>query len=374
MTTSLNDKNDLKRVCFVSSTLSSGGAERALSNLLCNMDRENLCISVLLLNGIVTYPVPADVNIIDLRKRSAIYLPVCFLLLVYNLIKLNPHILISVWSFPSLLTGLALKLTRIKTNWVVRVANNPADQEDDWRKKIFAWLYRHAQRYIVLCDDLEQNFIAYYPYSKGKTHMIRNGFDLASLQQKAKVKLDDDFELNQDYMVSVGSLSVQKRYDLLLKAYASLDTKYQIPMVILGDGPLRNELKQLAIELNVANKIVFKGYVTNPYPFVVNAKLFVLNSDFEGLCNAAIEAQCLGVPAVITDCPTGNREIVEHATTGLLVPTRSPKVMAEGIKCILDLDEVAHQKMRLQATDIVGAKYRIENSAKNLNELILDLS
>jgi glycosyltransferase involved in cell wall biosynthesis len=374
MPTSLKDKKDIKRVCFVSSTLSSGGAERALSNLLCNMDRENLCITVLLLNGIVTYPVPADVNIIDLRKRSAMYLPFCFFLLMRNLIKLKPHVLISVWSFPSLLTGLALKITRLKTNWVVRVANNPADQEDDWRKKIFSWLYKHAQRYIVLCDDLEQNFIAYYPYSKGKTHMIRNGFDLASLQQKAKIKLVDDFELNQDYMVSVGSLSAQKRYDLLFKAYASLDTKYQIPLVILGDGPLKNDLKELAMELNITNKVVFKGYVTNPYPFVVNAKIFVLNSDYEGLCNAAIEAQCLGVPAVITDCPTGNREIVEQAITGILVPTKNTKAMAEGIQSILDLDLEAHQQMRRKATDIVGAKYRIENSAKNLNELISELS
>jgi glycosyltransferase involved in cell wall biosynthesis len=370
MPTSLKDKKDIKRVCFVSSTLSSGGAERALSNLLCNMDRENLCITVLLLNGIVTYPVPADVNIIDLRKRSAIYLPFCFYLLIRNLIKLKPHVLISVWSFPSLLTGLALKITRLKTNWVVRVANNPADQEDDWRKKIFSWLYKHAQRYIVLCDDLEQNFIAYYPYSKGKTHMIRNGFDLASLQQKAKIKLDDDFEFDQEYMVSVGSLSSQKRYDQLFKAYAMLDAKYQIPLIILGDGPLKNDLQKLAAELNLSNKVVFKGYVTNPYPFVANAKVFVLNSDYEGLCNAAIEAQCLGVPAVITDCPTGNREIVEQSITGLLVPTRNPQLMAEGIQRILDLDQEAYQQMRKQATDIVGSKYRVENSVKQLNSLI----
>ena len=374
MAANLVDKKSLKSICFVSSTMSSGGAERALSNLLCNMERDNYRITVLLLNGIVTYPVPADVDIIDLRKRSAIYLPFCFFLLMRHLIKLKPDVLISVWSFPSLLTGFALKITRLKTNWVVRVANNPADQEDDWRKKVFYWLYKHAQRYIVLCDDLEKNFIRYYPYSNGKTHMIRNGFDLGNLQQKANVRLNDDFDFEQDYMVSVGSLSKQKRYDLLLKAYALLDIKYQIPLVILGDGPLIKSLQDLSVELNIAHLVVFKGYVNNPYPFVANAKVFVLNSDYEGLCNAVIEAQCLGVPAVITDCPTGNREIVEQTITGILVPIGDPKAMAEGIQRILNLDEDQYQQMSRQATSLVGKKYRIENSARNFNELLLELT
>lgn len=374
MITERKNVKKLKRVCFVSSTLSSGGAERALSNLLCNMDRENLAITVLLLNGVITYPVPEDVNIIDLRKRSALYLPLCFILLMRHLLQLKPDIVISVWSFPSLLTGLAIKITRLNTNWIVRVANNPASQEDDWRKKLFYWLYKHANRYIVLCDDLKENFEAFYPYSKGKTRMIRNGFDVESLKQKAGVVLDDCFNLEQRYLVSVGSLTTQKRYDILLKAYALLEPEYQVPLVILGDGPLRKELEQLAHKLDIARNITFKGFVSNPYPFVANASIFVLNSDYEGLCNAAIEAQCLGTPAVITDCPTGNREIVAPHKTGLLVKMADPQAMAEGIQTVLQLSTADYLRMRQQATEQVGAKYRIENAANNLNKLISELN
>ncbi|WJG10463.1 glycosyltransferase [Aliiglaciecola sp. LCG003] len=362
-----------KKLCFVSSTLSKGGAERALSNLLCNMDRENLEITVLLLNQVVTYPVPDDVKLVDLQKRSAVYLPWCFLLLIKNLLQIKPDILISVWSFPSLLTGLALKLCRLKTSWVVRVANNPANQEDDWRKKIFYWLYQHATAYIVLCDELKDNFVDFYPYAAGKTYMIRNGFNIDVLVDKAS---DTSVETpaNGSYLVSVGSLTQQKRYDILIEAYALLSPDKQIPLLILGDGPLRKELEQQAHGLGIADKIRFKGFVTNPYPYVSNAKAFVLNSDYEGLCNAAIEAQCLGVPAVITNCPTGNKEIVEHGVTGYLVATQSPSEMACGITALINLSENDYASMKTNATKLVGEKYRIERSVKSLNTLITDLN
>ncbi|TRY30826.1 glycosyltransferase [Aliiglaciecola sp. M165] len=362
--------NNKTSVCFVSSTLSKGGAERALSNLLCNMDRSQLDISVLLLNGIVTYPVPEDVTIVDLRKRSAMYLPLCFMLLIKHLVRIKPDILISVWSFPSLLTGIALKLSRLKTNWVVRVANNPADQEDDWRKKVFYHLYQRAKRYIVLCDDLEENFLAYYPFSKGKTRMIRNGFDLEALETKADEAIEDTWIKQKDYLVSVGSLTDQKRYDILLNAMAMVSPEKRLPLVVLGDGPLRQSLEKQTNELQLTEWVIFKGFVTNPYPYVKHAKIFVLNSDYEGLCNAAIEAQCLGVPAVITDCPTGNREIVVNGVTGYLVDMADPNKMAEGIEKVLNLNADDFQNMKNAASSLVGTKYRIENSAKQLNELI----
>ncbi|GAA6184343.1 MULTISPECIES: glycosyltransferase [Alteromonadaceae] len=361
-----------KRLCFVSSTLSNGGAERALSNLLCNMDLTHLEVTVLLLNGVVTYPVPSSVKIVDLRKRSPFHIPLCFILLMYHLLKLKPKIVISVWSFPSLLTGLAMFFTRSKSIWIPRIANNPADEEFGWKKWVFNWLYKKADRFIVLCNELRDNFVDHYPFSSGKTNLIRNGFNLRELNEKAS-QLSPDISIpNEPFMISVGSLTDQKRHDVLLKAYAQLPESDQIPLLILGGGPLHDNLTALANELGINNKVHFKGFVTNPYPYVKHAKLFVLASDFEGLCNAAIEAQCLGTPAVITSCPTGNREIVVEGQTGFLVPIGDPQKMAQSISKALNQKTISSQ-MRIDSERLVSEKYKIQRSVADMHSLIEEI-
>jgi len=365
----MNVNHHKKKVCFVSSSLSNGGAERALSNLLCNMDLTGLDIQLLLLNKVITYPIPENVTVVDLRKRSALYLPLCFIMLMFHLMRIKPDVVISIWSFPSLLTGLALKITRLKSRWIVRIANNPADQEYGIKKRMFNWLYQHADEFIVLCDELKEKFIEYYPFSKNKTHLIRNGFNFDDLNLKASEDIGDDNFLSSRYIVSVGSLSKQKRYDVLLRAFALIEPHNRIPLLILGDGPLKEDLKVLAEELGILSEVIFKGFVKNPYPYVKNAQLFVLASDYEGLCNAAIEAQCLGIPAVITDCPTGNREIVEDGKTGYLFTIEDSTEMASKIVKLLTNDDLIKQ-MACSAKLITNEKFRIEKSALSLRKVI----
>jgi len=333
------------------------------------MDLTGLDIQLLLLNKVITYPIPESVTVVDLRKRSALFLPLCFIFLVFHLVRLRPDVVVSIWSFPSLLTGLALKLTRLKSKWVVRVANNPADQENGVKQRLFHWLYKHASQFIVLCEELQDKFVAYYPFTKNKTILIRNGFNIADLRARSAENIDEQELFAKPYMISVGSFTPQKRYDVLLKAYALIDKKLRIPLILLGDGPLKQELIILAKELGIFSDIIFKGFVKNPYPYVANAKLFVLASDYEGLCNAAIEAQCLGVPAVITDCPTGNREIVEDGETGYLVTIENPAEMADKITKTLKSDELTNRMAR-SAKLIANEKFKIEKSALSLRKVI----
>lgn len=336
------------------------------------MHIENYDVTVLLLNRVVSYPVPNSVNIIDLRKRSPFHIPLCFILLVYHLIKLKPTIVVSVWSFPSLLTGIALWVANVKTKWLPRIANSPADEEFGLRKRVFNFLYKRAVGFIVLCEELQNEFEAHYPFAINKTYLIRNGFDLDELNHRAVQKSEDIILPIGPYIISVGSLKSQKRHDVLLKAYAALDRNSRPPLMILGEGPLRGSLQKLAKQLGIENDVIFKGFVTNPYPYVKNAELFVLASDYEGLCNAAIEAQCLGIPAVITACPTGNREIVEEGVTGMLSPIGDPKILSKNIELLLS-DNLKLAAMGESAKKLISNKYRIEVSAKKFDLLLKKL-
>jgi glycosyltransferase involved in cell wall biosynthesis len=113
---------------------------------------------------------------------------------------------------------------------------------------------------------------------------------------------------NEDYIIHVGRLTPSKRHDILLQAYAKSGIAQKL--LLLGDGPLKESIQQLAHELGIAEKVIFAGFHTNPYPTIKDAKLSVLTSDYEGLPTVLIESLALHVPVLSTDCPSGPREIL----------------------------------------------------------------
>ncbi|KAA0914430.1 glycosyltransferase [Psychrobacter sp. ANT_WB68] len=110
------------------------------------------------------------------------------------------------------------------------------------------------------------------------------------------------------YMIHVGSFDTMKNHHDLLHAYAQ--TSCTQPLVLVGQGRLENEIKQLAVQLNVQEQVKFLGFQENPYPLIASAALLVLTSKFEGFGYVIVEAQALEVPVISTDCPFGPRELL----------------------------------------------------------------
>lgn len=113
----------------------------------------------------------------------------------------------------------------------------------------------------------------------------------------------------EPYLLNVARLVPQKNHALLLDAYARSNAK--LPLVIVGEGPLRAELEAKAAALGIRDRVNFVGAKTNPYPWMRHAKLFVLSSRFEGLGVVLLEALACGTPIVAVDCPGGVRDVFE---------------------------------------------------------------
>jgi len=134
-------------------------------------------------------------------------------------------------------------------------------------------------------------------------------------------------------IVSIGRLGPQKNFPLLLRSFARfLPSNPGWTLEIYGRGPLEGELRALAAELGVTNSVLFAGHVNDISARIVDAGMFVLASDFEGISNAMCEAMALGIPTVCTDCPTGGAALlIEHRVSGLLVPVRDEHALSNAM-------------------------------------------
>ncbi len=134
--------------------------------------------------------------------------------------------------------------------------------------------------------------------------------------------------------------------------------------LIVGEGPERTALETLAHQLGIAGRVVFTGPVADPFPWMMQARVAVCSSLYEGLGNAIIEALACGTPVVSTDCPYGPREILQDGRYGRLTPIGDAVAMAEAIAAALDAVPDRRALMRR------GLDYTAERAA----EAFLDIA
>jgi glycosyltransferase involved in cell wall biosynthesis len=149
---------------------------------------------------------------------------------------------------------------------------------------------------------------------------------------KRSLRIPDALRL----VVSVGRLVPQKHHALALRAIASTP---DVAYVIVGDGPLRNDLAALAGELSIADRVRFVGARRDAVSIVAAADLFVLSSRWEGLPLVVLEALAAGTPVVATDV-RGVRELVTHERTALLAPDNA-HALAAALRRLLDDQRLA---------------------------------
>ena len=132
-------------------------------------------------------------------------------------------------------------------------------------------------------------------------------------------------------ILACGRLKKVKDFPVLLNAFARVLQLRPCRLLILGEGPLRASLEDLARRLGVQDKVSLPGWADNPFAFMSRAALFALSSRSEGLPTALIEALACGCPCVSTDCPSGPAEILQDGAIGPLVPVGDPAALADAM-------------------------------------------
>jgi glycosyltransferase involved in cell wall biosynthesis len=198
---------------------------------------------------------------------------------------------------------------------------------------------RLVDRFGALTEPMQRELEA-RGVAQERIRLIPNGIDTTRFhppcdEERAHARARLGLPSDAVVCLSLGRLVPGKRIDLLLRAWALLPRGTPRVLLIVGDGPERRSLEDLAARLQLQD-VRFEGATTDPIPYLHAADLFVSASERECLSLALLEAMAAGVAPIVTDLP-GNEVLVRHAVTGLLVPSGDPRALADGIaECLRD--------------------------------------
>lgn len=165
-------------------------------------------------------------------------------------------------------------------------------------------------------------------------------------------------------IVTVGRCDSNKNQKMLIDAFASIADEYpDWNVTMYGDGELRENLIHYVADKGLSNRISLPGVTNDTREAIKNAGIFVLASDTEGMPNALIEAMCMGLAVISTDCPCGGpAELIEDGDNGLLVPVRDTNALSQAMSRIM-ADSELREKLGRAAMGI-----REELNPKKVNK------
>ena len=209
-----------------------------------------------------------------------------------------------------------LRLGRRSPPLVAKVSNRlyRADQ-----RAVVAWGYRRwlrwhprfVDRLVTMSAAMRDEAVAAMGLSLERVTVIPN--------PPVRHRLDGPAPVASRYLLGLGRLAPQKRWDRLIAALPLLADR-TTKLVILGEGPERAALKAQVQALELDGRVVLPGYEGEPGPALVQAAAVVLVSDFEGVPGVLREALAVGTPVVATESSGAVREIVSAPHLGSVVP------------------------------------------------------
>ncbi len=227
-----------------------------------------------------------------------------------------------------------------------------------------AWVYYPADkrvlarfpRLVAVSGDIRNELIRHGARPERVTTIL-NGIDHRRFQRDPArspgIRQALGYEPHQIVIGAVGRAEPQKRFDLLIDAFASLAPAWpQLRLLIVGDGSQREPLLTQVARLGLGERVALAGHRTDIPDLHHAMDLFVQSSDYEGTPNAVLEAMALNTPVVATDVG-GTAELLRDGVDGAIIRPGSASVLAGAIAAALaDLDgariRAGHARRRVE--------------------------
>ncbi len=373
----------MKKILFVINTMDRAGAEMALLELLKNFPKEDYQLSLFVLTGQgkLASSLPANVQLLNKeydmcsvhsKEGRSLLLKKIFksLFIKGNIIKLFPYLVKN--------TCRMVKNKRFlpeKIMW--RVLADGAEVFDNTYDLAVAYIEGGAAYYVAkhvkakrkiaflhidfnlagysrmldedcylqfdkvyaISQEVRDTFENVYPECKSKTELFNNIINREEIIKLAKQ--GEGFKDNYSgvRILTLGRLTSQKNFAVSIEAMKLLKNKgIEARWYILGEGKERKQLEGLIKKYQLENCFFLPGAVSNPFPYLEMADIYVHATSYEGISIAVREAQILGKAMVVSDC-NGNRELVRDGIDGF-VCSFTPEAIAEGVFKLIENKEL----------------------------------
>ena len=305
-------------------SLSGGGAERAASNLANELVSRGYNVDLVLQYEEGPYLRDLDrrvrIHVLGRRVRSALFRMRRYLK------SQRPQAMISFLTEPNVLAAFAWRLSRLEGALAISEQTSLVGSTRS-RRIAIRFAYALAQQVIAVSSAMADELVS-HGVPSDRIRVIPNPTSRQALSGGMAPRLMNS---GSQLVVGVGRLVEQKDFVTLIKAFEIVQRDQDVRLLILGEGPERRRLEDLAASLGLSDKIEMPGFIDNPWPLMAQASVFALSSRWEGWPNVLAEALALGLPVVSTDCPTGPNEILDNGKYGLLVPIQDPPALATAI-------------------------------------------
>ena len=312
------------KILFFIETLTGGGAEKVLRNLVNHMDQTKFDITVqtvwpcdasrYLVPGIrykSMYSSDNKFNRLRYRAEAASGLAYRFHIkddydIECSYLEMGPT---------KVLAGSTNKKAK-KLAWVHCDLMKAVDDPKAFADKTTAW-YAKFDRVVCVSQNVKDSFDKLFE-NRFDSVVMYNVIDDEAIRRKAQQPLPDGAGKRRMTVLAVGRLTRPKNYLRLLKTHKRLlDEGIEHDVWILGDGPDRPMLEQYVRDNGLQDSVWMPGFIENPYPYMREADLLACSSVYEGYSTFMTEGLILGKPIVTTNV-SGMRELLGDSEYGLI--------------------------------------------------------
>ena len=327
------------KVVFILPDLRAGGAEKVCINLATDWITKGYSITFVLMNkqGDYLKNISKQIKIISLKKKK---LRQTFFSLISFFFKFKPDIIFAqMWPLTSITVLSWLFSFKIGKLFLVEHVHlsSSVEKEIFFPKKIFEIIVKStfffAEKIIVVSNGVKKDLLQISSNLKGRIKVIYNPL----ISQKNKIKNKSILRKKiwgkkiKYRILSVGSLKIQKDHFNLIEAFSLLNFQKKCKLIIIGNGPLKNDLIKFVKLKKLDKNIIFINFKSDLQIYYETADLFVSSSKWEGFSNVIAESIGFGLPVVSTDCKSGPSEILKKGKYGTLVPIENPKKLSLAI-------------------------------------------
>ncbi len=367
------------KIAFVIPNLGPGGAEKVLVNLVNNMDQTKFDITLIALfaggvnaqflkehvryQTLCPYMFRGNSKVMKLLSPKQLY-RLCF--------AEEYDIMVSYLEGPAarIVSGCTNQNTKL-VSWIhcemltkrMAIASFRSMKEANR-------CYNRFDKTICVSETIKEKFAQMFDLSI-PVEVLYNTVESEKIMRESQEEVSGVFQATEINLIGVGTLKPVKAFQRLIQIEKVLrDKGLPTHLYMLGRGPEKENLQQLAEQLGIAEYVTFLGYQTNPYKYVSKCDLFLCSSISEGFSTAATEALIVGTPVCTVEVP-GMKEMLGKNNEYGIVTENTDEALLQGVWELLTvpgkLDYYREQAI------VRGKAFSTEETVKAVEEMLLSL-